>query len=174
LKIAKQNNLDLVEINPNSKPPVCKVIDYSKYLYDKKKKDKKNKATKAKEVKEFRFSPVIQEHDISVRISRAKKFLKEGHNVKLTIFRKGRQTQGQAIEVMSKLLEILKDYDTIEERPKQEGRKVHITIKPEKKKTVEDEEKTQNQENLPENKEENDNTKKEKILQNIKERKPLD
>jgi translation initiation factor IF-3 len=173
LKIAKDEDLDLVEINPNSQPPVCKIIDYSKYLYDKNKKDKKNKATKAKETKEFRFSPVIQNHDITVRISRARKFLDKGHNVKLTIFRKGRQTQEQARNVMSELLRILDSYDTVEENPKLEGRKLHITIRPEKKKIVEKEENTQVQESQPIDKEEKesaDNLKKEKILQKIKEK----
>ncbi len=129
LRLAQQNELDLVEINPNGKPPVCKIIDYSKYIYEKNKKEKKNKATKSKELKELRFSPVIQEHDINVRVDRAKKFLKKGHNIKLTIFRKGRQTREQSREVMERLLTIFANYSTIEPEPKEEGRKLHITLK---------------------------------------------
>lgn len=133
LEMAQKEDLDLIEINPNAKPPICKIMDYSKYMYDKKKKQKKSKS-KTKDQKELRFSPVIEQHDIDVRISRAEKFLAKGHNVKLTIFRKGRQTTEQAKEVMDKLLEIFKEYSTIENAPKQEGRKLYITIKAEKRK----------------------------------------
>ncbi len=126
LKMAQEKGLDLIEINPNSKPPICKIMDYSKYMYDKKKKQKTHKA---RDMKELRFSPVIEQHDIDVRVSRAEKFLKKGHNVKLTIFRKGRQTPEQAKEIMAKLLTIFADYSTIESEPKTEGRKLYITIK---------------------------------------------
>jgi translation initiation factor IF-3 len=126
IKMAEDEGYDLIEINPNSKPPICKIMDYSKYVYEKNKKQKK---TKVREMKELRFSPVIETHDIEVRVSRAKKFLSKGHNVKLTIFRKGRQTTEQAKEIMAKLLTIFADYSTIEPEPKEEGRKLYITIK---------------------------------------------
>jgi translation initiation factor IF-3 len=129
LALAEQEGLDLIEINPTSRPPTCKIMDYSKYLYEKNKKQKKNKGGKFKELKELRFSPVIETHDIAVRVSRATKFLSKGHNVKLTIFRKGRQTREQAEEIMSQLLTIFDDYSTIEPGPKEEGRKLYITIK---------------------------------------------
>ncbi len=164
LIMAQEQNLDLIEINPNSKPPICKIMDYSKYLYDKKKKQKKNKS-KVKEQKELRFSPVIEKHDIDVRVSRARTFLSRGHNVKLTIFRKGRQTHEQATEVMNNLLEIFKDYNTIEDRPRFEGRKLYITIKAEKKEHNENKETEET--NIIEEEQ------KEKILQKIKKKKLL-
>ncbi|GEM_PF-462981 len=130
LNEAREKDLDLIELNPNSEPPVCKIMDYSKYLYDKKKKEKKNKASKGKDLKELKFSPVIQEHDIQVRTTKALKFLGKGHNVRFTIFRKGRQTKEQAKDMMDYLLTIFADYSTIEPEPKEEGRKLYITIKP--------------------------------------------
>jgi translation initiation factor IF-3 len=133
MSIAQSEELDLIAINPNITPPIYKVMDYSKYMYDKKKKQKNNKA-KVKEQKELRFSPVIEKHDIDVRVLRAKKFLEKGHNVKLTIFRKGRQTLEQAKVVMDQLLEIFSEYNTLEGTPKSEGRKFFITIKAGKKK----------------------------------------
>ncbi len=165
LRMAEDENLDLVEINPNQTPPICKIIDYSKYIYEKKKKQKKSKA---KDQKELRFSPVIEQHDIDVRIKKAEKFLNKGHNVKLTIFRKGRQTHEQAREVMNKLLDIFQEYSTIEDRPKQEGRKLYITIKAEKIAKKKDyEEKEESKDKVEHHIEEG---KKEKIMQKIKEK----
>ena len=176
LRMAQEKGLDLIEINPNAKPPICKVMDYSKYIYDKKKKQKKHKA---REMKELRFSPVIEQHDIDVRVSRAKKFLKKGHNVKLTIFRKGRQTLEQAKEIMAKLLTIFADYSTIEPEPKVEGRKLYITIKADgktkDKKDSNKEDKGNKSEGQEEEQialqEERSTPPKDKIIQKIKEKK---
>ncbi len=165
LRMAEDENLDLIEINPNQKPPICKIMDYSKYMYEKK---KKQKASKAKDQKELRFSPVIEQHDIDVRIKKAEKFLSKGHNVKLTIFRKGRQTHEQAKEVMDKLLDIFQEYSTIEERPKQEGRKLYTTIKAEKAAKKKGEEKKD--EGSKDKIEHIEEDKKEKIMQKIKEK----
>ncbi len=165
LKMAEQEELDLIEINPNAKPPICKIMDYSKYMYDKKKKQKKSKG-KSKDQKELRFSPVIEQHDIDVRVSRAEKFLSKGHNVKLTIFRKGRQTHEQAMNIMKKLLEIFEEYSTIEDSPKQEGRKLYITLKAEKKEKKEMKEESGGEENEQDIAE----LQKEKILEKIKEK----
>jgi len=162
LRMAEDDGLDLIEINPSAKPPICKIMDYSKYMYDKKKKQKKGKG-KAKDQKELRFSPVIEQHDIDVRVSRAEKFLSKGHNVKLTIFRKGRQTYEQAKEVMDKLLEIFKDYSTIESSPRQEGRKLYITLKAEKEKPKKEKEEKVEEQTIAE-------PTKEKIMQKIKEK----
>ncbi len=178
LRMANEKNLDLVEINPNSNPPVCKIIDYAKYIYDKKKKIKNNKATKTKDIKEFRFSPVIQEHDISVRVKRAKKYLEKGHNIKLTIFRKGRQTREQAKEVMSQLLTIFANYSTIEPEPKEEGRKLHITLKSNGKTKNKKNSNQEDKENKSEGEQKTENTIQEssttpfknKIIEKIKEK----
>lgn len=130
---AKNQGLDLVEISPNADPPVCRIIDFSKYLYEQKKKQKKAKSAQVKELKEFRFSPVIDEHDIEIRVKRAKEFLAKGHNVRLFIQRKGRQTDAQVNIVMTKLLTLFADYSTIETEPKVEGKKTFITFKPDGK-----------------------------------------
>ncbi len=165
IKIAEEEGLDLIEINPNAKPPICKIMDYSKYLYDKKKKQKNSKG-KAKEQKELRFSPVIEQHDVDVRVKKTRKFLAKGHNVKLTIFRKGRQTLEQAKEVMDNLLEIFQEYNTIENSPRQEGRKLYITLKAEKKK--EETQKEEKSENKKTEVQVITEPKKEKIMEKIK------
>ncbi len=176
LKLAQSEGLDLIEINPNLTPPICKIMDYAKYMYDKNKKQKKSKV---REMKELRFSPVIEEHDIEVRVSRAKTFIQKGHNVKLTIFRKGRQTPEQAKEIMAKLLTIFADYSTIEPRPKEEGRKLYITIKSDgktkdKKNSIK-EDKTNKSEGEQDKEsalqEERSTSPKDKIIQKIKEKK---
>jgi ribosomal protein L35 len=82
-----------------------------------------------KEIKELKFSPVIEGHDIEVRVARAKDFMEKGHNVKLTVQRKGRQTREQSREIMRQLLTIFSDYSTIEPEPKEDGPKLSITIK---------------------------------------------
>jgi translation initiation factor IF-3 len=176
LKMAQEEDLDLIEINPNAKPPICKIMDYSKYLYDKK---KKQKTSKAREMKELRFSPVIEEHDITVRVERAQKFLKKGHNVKLTIFRKGRQTLEQAKEIMAKLLTIFADYSSIEGEPRQEGRKLYITIKADGKTKDKKDSNKKDKGNKSEGQEQEQNAlqeersapPKDKIIQKIKEKK---
>jgi translation initiation factor IF-3 len=128
LNLAKERGLDLVEVAPEAKPPVCKLIDYSKYLYRQNKK-KRKQHQKPKEMKEFRFSPVIEQHDIDTRVRRAKNYLDKGHNVRVTIFRKGRHTRQQSRDMMEKVLTYFENYDTIEASPKEENRKLFITLK---------------------------------------------
>jgi len=127
-KLAKEAGLDLVEVGANAKPPVCKIMDYSKYLYqqNKKKKDQKHKT---KEQKEFKFSPVIDIGDMNHRIKRAKQYLEKGHPVKITMQRKGRQSSDQAKEVFTEILTNFEDYSSIETEPKYEGRRITITFK---------------------------------------------
>lgn len=127
-KMAWEQGLDLVEVAPNAKPPVCKIIDYSKYQYEQNKKKRKSK-NKPKEMKEFRFSPVIEQHDIDVRVRRAHEYLGKGHNVRISVWRKGRQTREQAKEMMESLLTYFTDYNTIEAAPSYEGRGIFITFK---------------------------------------------
>jgi translation initiation factor IF-3 len=129
LALAKERELDLVEVSPNANPPVCRIIDYSKYLYEQKKKAKGAKSTLAKEMKELKFSPVIDDHDIEVRIKRAFEFMGKGHNVRLTIEKKGRQTMDQVNAVMARLLTSFEGYSTIEPEPKTEGKRTYITLK---------------------------------------------
>ncbi len=129
LQEAKDQGLDLVEISPNAKPPVCKIIDYSKYMYRQKKKQRKNKKkSKQKDMKEFKFSPVIEIADINTRVRRATEYLEKGHPVRITMYRKGRQSQEQAKKVFDEILTNFDEYSTIEPKAKQEGRNMYITF----------------------------------------------
>jgi len=128
LEQAKDQNLDLVEVGPNSKPPVCKIMDYSKYIYREKKKLKKNKnKSKQKDMKEFKFSPVIDIGDINTRVRRATEYLEKGHPVRITMYRKGRQSLEQAEKTFNKILTNFSEYSSIEPNPKKEGRNMYIT-----------------------------------------------
>ena len=130
LEMAKTVGLDLVEVGPNVKPPVCKIMDYSKYMYIQSKKSRMNKKGKTKEVKEFRFSPVIEEADTKHKVSRAIEYLKKGHPTRITMFRKGRQSREQAREIFDEILTNFTDYSSIEPGPVSEGNNIFITFKP--------------------------------------------
>ena len=129
LQMARDAELDLVEVGANSNPPVCRIMDYSKYIYEQKKKQRKNKAGKAKELKEFRFSVVIDKYDMDTRIRRALEFLEKGHPVKITVTRKGRQPYQQMKEVFSQILTNFSEYSSIESEPKSESNSISITLK---------------------------------------------
>ena len=144
LEKAKEVGLDLVEVGPNAKPPVCKIMDYSKYVYRQKKKQRKNKKSgRQKDMKEFKFSPVIDIGDINTRVRRAKEYLEKGHTVRITMFRKGRQSKEQAEEVFTKILTNFSEYSSIEPELKKEGRNIYITLM---KKNVETENKQNSKE----------------------------
>jgi len=129
LAMAQEAELDLVEVGPKAKPPVCKIMDYSKYLYEQKKKARKNKSRKTKPLKEFKFSPVIDIGDKETRIRRAKEFLDKGHPVKLTMWIKGRQSRDQAREVFKDILTNFTDYSSIEAEPRYEARQIFIIFR---------------------------------------------
>ena len=137
LKIARALGLDLVEISPNVDPPVCKVIDYKKFIYDQKKKLKtiQSKAQKVV-VKELRFGPNTGEHDFEFKLNHAKKFLLDGAKVKAFVFFRGRtivfKEQGQIL--LLRLAQALEDFGVVEEMPKLDGKKMIIVIAPKKKK----------------------------------------
>jgi len=128
-KMAKEVELDLVEVGPNTIPPVCKIMDFSKYVYEQKKKLRKNKAGKIKDLKEFRFSPVIDTGDMNTRIRRAKEFLEKGHPVKITAIKKGRQPYDQMKQVFNDVLTNFTEYCSIEPEPKSEFNSISITFK---------------------------------------------
>lgn len=137
LKLAQKLELDLVEISPNAKPPVCKIIDYQKFLYDEKKRLKKIKANTVKvEVKEIRFTPTTDDHDFDFKLKHAKKFLEQGNKVKAFVFFKGRsiiyKDQGQIL--LLKMAEQLEEYGSVEQMPKLEGRRMTMIISPKSKK----------------------------------------
>jgi translation initiation factor IF-3 len=139
LKMAQEQGLDLVEISPNADPPVCKIIDYNKFLYEKKKKEKEMKAkSKASEVKEIRFTPNTDDHDFDFKAKHAEKFLKDGNKVKAYVQFKGRaiQFKERGELLLLKFAERLNESGVLEGMPKMEGKRM-LAIwapKPQKKK----------------------------------------
>src|SRR6476620_7180443 len=137
LKMAQAQSLDLVEISPNADPPVCKIIDYNKFLYDKKKKEKEMKANaKVSEVKEIRFTPNTDEHDFNFKAKHAENFLKDGNKVKAYVQFKGRaiQFQDRGQLLLLKFAERLTDIGVLESMPKMEGRRMLAMFAPKGKK----------------------------------------
>ena len=137
LAIANEKGLDLVEISPKAKPPVCKIIDYKKFLYDQKKKQKLIKANASKTViKEIRFGPNTEEHDLNFKTKHALKFLEEGAKVKAFVFFRGRsivfKEKGEIL--LLKFAQALEEHGIVEQMPKLEGKRMTIFIAPKKKK----------------------------------------
>lgn len=128
LKKAKSKGLDLVEVAPNADPPVCKIIEWSKFKYEQEKKEKAKKK-KSKDTKELKFSTKIAIGDKERRIDRAREFLDDGHNVKLTVFKRGRVPKDHVKDLMSELLTALSEYSTIESSPSFDGRRSTIHLK---------------------------------------------
>jgi len=146
IKMAQDQGLDLVEISPNADPPVCKIIDYNKFLYDKKKKEKEMKANaKVSEVKEIRFTPNTDEHDFNFKAKHAENFLKEGNKVKAYVQFKGRaiQFQDRGQLLLLKFAERLTDIGVLESMPKMEGRRMLAMFAPKGKKKGEKKESTE-------------------------------
>ena len=137
MSMAREKELDLVEISPKADPPVCKIIDYKKFLYDQKKKQKAIKAKAVKTViKEIRFGPNTEEHDLSFKTKHAQKFLEEGSKVKAFVFFRGRsiifKDQGEIL--LLKFATSLEEFGTVEQMPKLEGKRMTMFIAPKKKK----------------------------------------
>jgi translation initiation factor IF-3 len=136
-KMAQDQGLDLVEISPQVDPPVCKIIDYNKFLYDKKKKEKEMKAkSKVSEVKEIRFTPNTDDHDFDFKAKHAVEFLKEGNKVKAYVQFKGRsiQFQDRGQLLLLKFAERLAEVGVLENMPKMEGRRMLAMFAPKGKK----------------------------------------
>ena len=136
LKMAGEMELDLVEISPNAKPPVCKIIDYKKFLYEQKKKQKELKAKQTKVVlKEIRFGPNTDEHDFQFKLKHAVKFLQEGAKLKAFVFFKGRtiiyKDRGEIL--LLKFAQEIEEYGILEKMPELQGKKMTIIINPKKK-----------------------------------------
>lgn len=133
LALADEMELDLVEISPNAKPPVCKIIDYKKFLYDQKKKQKELKAKQVKTtVKEIRFGPNTDDHDFDFKLNHAKKFLKDGDKVRAYVFFKGRTIvfKDRGKMLLLRFAQELEDLGNVEQLPKMEGKKMFIMINP--------------------------------------------
>ena len=135
MRVANAQELDLVEISPNADPPVCKVMDYKKFLYEQKKRDKalKSKATKVI-IKEIRFGPNTDDHDYEFKKKHAEKFLKEGAKLKAFVFFKGRsiifKEKGQIL--LLRLAQDLEEYGKVEQMPRLEGKRMTMFIAPKK------------------------------------------
>ena len=135
LKIAEDLGLDLVEISPNAAPPVCRVTDYQKFLYQQKKRQKEQKAKSVKVVvKEIRFGPQTDDHDYNFKLKHAKGFLEEGAKVKAYVFFKGRsilfKEQGEVL--LLRFANDLEDYGKVEQLPVLEGKRMIIMLTPKK------------------------------------------
>lgn len=131
--MAREQNLDLVEISPKADPPVCKIIDYSKFKYEQKKKQKEIKAKAQKTViKEIRFGPNTEEHDFNFKLNHAQKFLKEGAKVKAYVHFVGRtivfKERGEIL--LLRFAQALEDYGKVEQLPKLEGKRMTMFIAP--------------------------------------------
>jgi translation initiation factor IF-3 len=133
MRIAQSQQLDLVEISPGANPPVCKIIDYNKFLYEEKKKKKEMKAkAKTSEVKEIRFTPNTDDHDFEFKVKHAEKFLQEGDKVKAHVQFKGRaimfKERGELL--LLKFADRLKDVGALEGLPKMEGKRMLVMFAP--------------------------------------------
>ncbi len=136
LALAKELELDLVEISPNADPPVCRIIEYKKFLYDQKKKQKEIKAKQQKVVvKEIRFGPNTDDHDFNFKLKHAKKFLEEGSKLKAYVFFRGRtivfKERGEIL--LLKFAQELEEYGTVEQLPRLEGKRMTVLFNPKKK-----------------------------------------
>lgn len=135
LQLAREMELDLVEISPKADPPVCRIIEYKKFLYDQKKKQKEIKAKQQKVVvKEIRFGPNTDDHDFQFKLKHAKKFLQEGSKLKAYVFFRGRtivfKERGEIL--LLKFAQELEEYGTVEQLPKLEGKRMTVMFNPKK------------------------------------------
>ncbi|MBD5308069.1 MAG: translation initiation factor IF-3 [Bacteroides sp.] len=136
LRLAREKELDLIEISPTAEPPVCKILDYQKYLYQQKKRQKEQKAKATKVVvKEIRFGPQTDDHDYNFKLKHAIGFLQEGAKVKAYVFFKGRailfKEQGEVL--LLRFANDLEEYGKVEQMPLLEGKRMIIMISPKKK-----------------------------------------
>jgi translation initiation factor IF-3 len=133
LKLAQEQNLDLVNVAPQAKPPVCRIMDYGKFRYEQSKREKEaRKKQKIIQVKEVRLSPTIDENDVRTKLKNVKKFLEKGDKVKLTIRFRGREITHQEIgrRVLDRMANEVKDLSDIERQPKVEGRQMIMILTP--------------------------------------------
>lgn len=135
LDMARQQGVDLVEISPKAQPPVCRLIDYSKFIYQQKKRQKEMKQKQAKvEVKEIRFGPQTDEHDYQFKLKHAQEFLEEGNKVRAYVFFRGRsilfKEQGEVL--LLRFANDLEEYGKVESMPKLEGKKMFLYLAPKK------------------------------------------
>lgn len=136
LKLAREKGLDLVEVSPTAQPPVCRIMDFGKYMYEQEKKErqaKKNQKTFV--VKEVKFRINVDEHDYQTKKNHVLRFLEEGDKVKATIFFRGREMTRQMLgrEILSRLIKDISEHGIVENMPRQEGNTLHLILAPPKK-----------------------------------------
>lgn len=134
LELAREYGLDLVEVAPNASPPVVRIMDYGKFVYQQKKKNKQK--NKTSELKEIEMTPNIGEHDLNVKLRKIKEFLEEGHKVKVDIRMRGRQVLHTQIaeDLAKRVISLLEDVASVEKEPTVENSYVFFILKPRKKK----------------------------------------
>ena len=135
LEMAREQGVDLVEISPNAQPPVCRIIDYSKFLYQQKKRGKEMKQKQVKvDIKEIRFGPQTDEHDYQFKLKHAQEFLSEGNKVRAYVFFRGRsilfKEQGEVL--LLRFANDLEEYAKVEQLPKLDGKKMFLYLAPKK------------------------------------------
>lgn len=133
LRLAEDSGLDLVEVSPNTRPPVCRVMDYGKFLYEQGQREKKQrKNVKQNQLKEIRFRPVTDEHDMEVKIRAVSKFLKEGHRVQLNMRFKRREImfKNKGYEILEKVVEEIAEIGKMTNKPSMQGRMLSCVIEP--------------------------------------------
>jgi len=134
MNVAEEFGLDLVEISPTAKPPVCKIMDYGKYKYQQQMKERENKKKQhVVKVKEVRFRPRIGDHDLNMKVEHVRKFLSDGYKVKITLMFRGRELAHKEVgeELINKIIEMLSDVCVVDKNPSFEGRTIvmYLTAK---------------------------------------------
>lgn len=133
LQLAQEANMDLVNVAPHAKPPVCRIMDYGKYRYEQSKREKEaRKNQKIIQIKEVRLSPTIEENDVQTKLKNVKKFLQKGDKVKLSIRFRGREITHQELgrRILDRMAEEVKDISDVERQPKLEGRQMIMILTP--------------------------------------------
>jgi len=134
LEAAQARDLDLVEVAPNANPPVCRLMDYGKFLYEQAKKEKKSRKAQKTEVKEIRLRPKTGQHDVAFKVRDARRFLNDGLKVKVRVRFRGREITYPEIgrEMLKRIAQELEDVSTIEQSPRMEGRSLLMILSPNK------------------------------------------
>lgn len=133
LSLAEEQHLDLVEIAPNAKPPVCRIMDFGRYRYEQQKRDKEaKKRQKVVTIKEVKLRPNIEDHDFNVKFKNALRFIEEGNKVKVTIMFRGRELSHPELgkEILQKMAAELKEFVAVEREPKLEGKNMIMILAP--------------------------------------------
>jgi translation initiation factor IF-3 len=139
LKLAEERGLDLVEISPDADPPVCKIVDWGKYNYQRTKQQQKNRKTaKILEMKQIRFGLRIGQHDLDIKLARVQKFLDAGHKVKITLVYRGREQAHREIgfNIAQRVIEGFGDTIVVDQQPQLAGRQLSFVVRPSGKKTI--------------------------------------